>query len=494
MTAFALRRRANIALAGTVGAAEVPNPLNSILDLFVSARAAVGSTEWTWVQANTNTFESVLPPVGLRDDFASGTGILEMIPAWMGWVWNNDRLCFEYDGTGHSAAGCTERFSWSAVTRQHSLAFYGSEQIACPDPYYRAHDFNGTPPSRHPYGLQCYGKVRQRIYLACAGTFNSGNRGRVWDPAVTGDQPNGPDGNPGLRFTGIFEIDMSQAGTGKVLGATGSNPARGANAGTVLTGASAAVHHDWYAPGGPTPTFLSQVQAPAIEGAMVYTGEVAGKDAFYWTSGQKWLIRTTINSNNPADDTHVLIARESSAYGQGRGSVQISFDPTRRVVLAITDDVDTNPGCVAFADPKRPEGGSEQWRAATLSGNAGDITEFLALNRLDMGVQWDPISGKHLAWNGLGRQVWAITTPATDSGTGFTPDTGWLLEKLPMNATQPAPPTTPDPRQASGGVQIIGVNGKWAHADELRAMGTIVGTNAGNVWFLLGPGWTDPRA
>jgi hypothetical protein len=464
------------------------------LNALAAARALVAPTEWTWVQVSNNTFQSALPPVGLRDDFSGGEGIEQIITAWGGWVWNPDRLSFEYNGTGHSAAGCTEWFSWSAVTREHSLAYYGSEQIAVNGgPYHRSPDFNSTPPSAHPYDNQCYGKMRRRVYQAYAGTFNSGNRGRMWNPAQSGAQSLGSDGLPGPNATSIFEIDMSQAGTGKVLGATGSNPARGANAGTVLTGANAAAARDWIGLGA-QPFFLGVNPAIGVEGSIAYSNEVPAKDSFYWTAGNKWLVRTTINSDNPAQDTHQLVARESLAYGQARGSVQISLDPIRRVVVVITNDIDANPGCVAFADLKRAFGGGESWRSATLTGP--DIAEFLALNRLDMGIQYDPVSGKHLAYNGLGRQVWGITPPAASAGV--TPDTGWLLEKLPMNAVQPGPPPTADPQntvgQVPGAEQIIGVNGKWKHADELRAHAFIEGQLAGRVWMLLGPQWTDPRS
>ncbi|MEY3253165.1 MAG: hypothetical protein RL227_2138 [Pseudomonadota bacterium] len=464
------------------------DPLDGILNLFVAARAAVGPTQWTWVQANTNAMTDAFPPVGLRDPAFGGDGILQMVTAWGGHVFNPDALAAEVNGTGHSAAGCTEWLRWSLGTRQWSLSYYGAEQIACPAPYYRARDFNGTPPSAHPYDNQCYGRVRQRIYQAYAGTFNSGNRGRVWRPSEPGVQSNGADGQPGANYTGIFEINMAQAGTGKVLGATGTNAAWGASAGTVLPGANAALLHDWLG-AGPTPFFEDAVQAPGVESSMAYTSEIPGKDAFYWTAG-KWLVFTTINSNNPADDTHALVCRDGTAYGQGRGSVQISLDPARRVVVAVTNDNDANPGCVAFADLKRTWGASNGWRSATLTGP--DIAEFLALNRLDMGCKHDPVSGKHLLYNGVGRQAWAITPPAGNP----TPDTGWTLEKLPMNASVAAPPTSADTFQTAGQVPgadfIIGINGNWQHHDAVRAQCAILGRQ-GDVWYLLGPGWTDPR-
>ncbi|MEY3253506.1 MAG: hypothetical protein RL227_2479 [Pseudomonadota bacterium] len=466
------------------------DPLDGILNLFVAARAAVGPTQWTWVQANTNDITDAFPPVGLRDPFTSGEGMIQMVSAWGAHVYNPDALAAEVNGTGHSAAGCTEWFRWSLATRQWSLSYYGAEQIGCPAPYYRARDFNGTPPSAHPYDNQCYGRVRQRIYQAYAGTFNSGNRGRVWRPSEPGTQSNGADGQPGVNYTGIFEINMAQAGTGKVLGATGTNAAWGASAGTSLTGANAALLHDWFGTGGPVPFFEGAVQAITVESSMQYTDEVAGKDAFFWTSGSKWLIRTTINSSNPADDTHELVCRDGSVYGGGRGSVQISLDPTRRIVLAVTNDADTNPGAIKFADLKRTWGVSNGWRDATLTGS--DIAEFLSINRIDMGCKYDPISGKHLLYNGVGRQVWAITTPTGNP----TPDTGWTLEKLPVNASVAAPPTSADTLQTAGGVPgadfIIGINGNWQHHDDVRAQCAILGRQ-GDVWYLLGPGWTDPR-
>jgi hypothetical protein len=468
-----------------------PSSPDSLLNLFVAARAAVAPTDWTWVQANTNDITDAFPPVGLRDPAFGGEGILQMVSAWGGHVFNPDALAVEVNGTGHSAAGCTEWLRWSLATRQWSLSYYGAEQIACPAPYYRARDFNGTPPSAHPYDNQCYGRVRQRIYQAYAGTYNSGNRGRVWRPSEPGVQSNGADGQPGANYTGIFEIDMSQAGQGKCLGAAGTNAAWGASTGTVLPGANAALLHDWLGPGGANPFFLGLSLPLTIESSMCPTDEIPGKDAFYYTAGNKWVVRTTINSDDPAEDTHELVCRDGAVYGGGRGSVQMSLDPVRRVLLAVTNDADTNPGCIKFADLKRPWGVDNGWRDATLTGP--DIAEFLALNRLDMGCKYDPVSGKHLLYNGVGRQVWAVTTPAGNP----TPDTGWALEKLPMNASVAAPPVSADTFQTAGQIPgadfIIGINGNWQHHDDVNAHCAILGRQ-GDVWYLLGPAWTDPRS
>lgn len=467
------------------------------LDLNNAARAAVAPTEWAWVQDNINTAESIFPPVGLSDDFAGGTTHQYIIAAWGGYVWNNRANAAEMNGTGHSAAGLTEWLRWQG-NGSWRLSFYGAEQVSCGGgngEYHRSVDFNSTPPAQHPYDTQCFGRIRGVVYQGYAGVFNQGQPPRVWDPAFPGIQPNGPDGLPGLRRPGIFEISMTQACTGKVVGQTGSNPARGAFAGTVLPGANAAKLHDWYGPGGANPTFDGFVQGVGIEASMAYSDEVPGKDSFYWVGGTKWVIHTTINNSNPNSSTHVVVGRESTAYGQGRGSVQIALDPVRRVIVVVTNDQDTNPGCVAFMDLTRPWGFANAWRSATLTGNPADIAEFLALNRLDMGVQHDPVSGKVLAYNGLGRQVWAFTPPAPVGGV--TPDTGWALEKLPMNASLPAPPATADPLNTVGNVpgaeMIIGVNGKWKYAPGLRSFLFIEGARPGRTWRLLGPNYTDPR-
>lgn len=474
---------------------------DALLNLFVAARAAVAPTEWTWVQATTNRWVDAVPPIGLRDPFNAAEAMNEVLTDWPVFVFNSDDLTLDIPPNGgHSSSGWNGVMRWSLITRQYSIGYYGARQIPCPAPWYRPADFNSSPPSPHGYGNAAYGRRRKRIYQGYGGVFNTGFLGRVSDPAVPGDQavtPGDP-GERGLRRVGMYEIDMSQAGTGKVIGQTGSNAATGANAGTVLTGANAATLHDWYAPGGPAPVFLGQTLGMGAETAMVWSDEDPTRDVIYWTDGNKWLVRTTINSNNPADDTHELICRSGTAYAGSRDSVQISRDSVRGVVVAITNDQDTNPGCVAFADLKRPTGGSELWRSATLTGNPAHIAEFLALNRTHIGVRHLPTLGKHLIYNGVGRQVYAITTPPTDGATGFTPDDGWLFEKLPMNATQPAPPVTQHTRKVNaGGELIVGVNGGWQEVLEVGgAMVFIEASNDpdrhGNVWWLLPSGWNNP--
>ena len=159
-------------------------------------------------------------------------------------------------------------------------------------------------------------------------------------------------------------------------------------------------------------------------------------------------------------------------------------DPVRGLLVAISGTVNANPGFVYFMDLKRPWGASNGWRAATLTGPA--LSEFIAMERRECGCDYSPWANGVLVYNGLGRQVWLITAPAAVGG--ITPDTGWVLTKLPMDATSAAPPTTPHPYQ----LPDIGVNGKF---QRVRRIGHayVEDPIAGRVWWLVPGNHADPR-
>ena len=357
-------------------------------------------------------------------------------------------------------------------------------------PRYRSADYNVTPVSSHVYGNNVYLTVLDRFMTFGGAAYGDGGTLRVYDASIPGDQ------SP-LRSAGAYTLDMSQAGTGKVAGLTGSNVKGTGYTDTNLDGANAWLLRDWF---GQATTHPSRPRAGGVDfDQHINCGAVAtvegGVDVVYYTAGSgtaRHLWRVEVRAD-PLDDVQTYVAAQGvddSAQGQG----PIALDPVRRVVVKLNNSGGGASGTLQFVDLKRTWGATNGWRAATLTGS--DVSEFTASGGglLNAGIAYNPIKGCFTVYN-MGRQVWDIYPPDSaayvdNSNANLTTDSDWALVKPTMDTVGSAPRST----YATGAVLgETGLLGKWKWVDDLRCGLVTFGNQAGEVWAYKPTGWTDPR-
>jgi len=459
------------------------SPLAAVLDLIASA------PDESWVQLNTNTMQSAYAPAGLVSQLGPA-GQERIQGAWPSAAWSESRKSLVMWGGGHANSPTGQVFEWSAATRQWSLAFHQSDLVEVSGvPRYRSSDFI-TPVPSHTYGNNNYLQVLDRFMTFGGAAYGDGGTLRVYDTGIPGAQ------SP-LRSAGMYTLDMSQAGTGKIAGATGGNVHGTGYATTDLTGANAWTLRDWFSlstasPARPRASGVDHDQHINCGTATTVEG---GKDIVYYTAGSgtaRHLWKLQVESDWTSDVHTYVAAQGSDNSSQGQGP--IALDPVRRVVIKLNNSGGGVSGALQFVDLKRTHGATNGWRAVTLTG--ADAAEFAAMspNLMNAGVCHNSVKGCFVVYN-MGAQVWEVYPPDSatyvdNSNTDMTADGGWYLVK-PAMASGPASPRTSYVSHPTLGE--TGLLGKFRWAESLRCALVTFGNQDGEVWAYRPTGWADPR-
>lgn len=458
------------------------------LDLILAAPAE----SWIKLNAGMNTLSSQFPTSDLANGSLGPSDSRRIQGAWpsFGWDSNSHRLVIW--GGGHANAAVNEVYEWRADDRQWHMAFYPSEMVQVGSaPRYRSSDFNSTPVSSHTYGNNNYLTVLDRFFTFGGGAYGDGGVLGVYNASVPGYQ------SP-LRAAGCYTLDMTQAGTGKMAGATGSNRHVGAYASTDIPGADAWQLRDWFGQAyghASRPSWFGSNFDQHINCGTAATVE-GGKDVLYYSAGSgtpRHLIRVVFTDSNPVNDVQTYICAQGVDNPGARGQGPIAIDTVRRVVIKNNGPVSPTAGnVIEFCDLKRTWGATNGWRFATLAG--ADLAEFLAVSLMNAGMVYNPIKGCFVIW-AMGRQVWEIYPPDSaayidNSNANLTADTGWSVVKAAMDTGSTAPRSTyvSDPNLGE-----TGTLGKFRWADDMRCAVATFGNADGEVWAYKPAGWTDPR-
>lgn len=460
--------------------------------LDVALNAIAGVAEEGWVRLNANTMQSVYAPTGLTSQLGP-SGQERIQGAWPSMAWDSTAHRLIAWGGGHANSPTGQVFEWSAVTRMWSVAFHQADLVQVSAvPRYRSADFNDTPIASHTYGNNVWLSVLQRFLTFGGAAYGDGGTLRVYDTGTPGNQ------SP-LRSAGAYTLDMTQAGTGKVAGATGSNVHGTGYTTTDLDGAAAWTLRDWFGQS------TSHASRPRVSGAdhdqHINCGAcqevLAGKDVVYYTAGSgtpRHLWKVVLDADPLNDVQSYVAAQGSDNSSQGQGP--IALDPVRRVVAKLNNSGRGASGCVQFVDLKRTWGATNGWRAVTLTGTDAAAFAALSPDLMNAGIVHNPIKGCFTVFN-MGVQVWEIYPPDSasytdNSNANLTGDT-WSLVKPTMVGI--AGSTAPRSSYVTGAdLGETGLLGKWRWAEDLNAAIVTFGNRAGEVWAYKPTGWTDPRA
>jgi hypothetical protein len=268
---------------------------------------------------------------------------------------------------------------------------------------------------------------------------------------------------------------MTEAGTGKTSGATGSMDGAGASAGINLVGANAWTLRDWF--GQPSPPTYSGTQASEhINRSAMVTVE-GGKDVVYYTANSFHVWRAVIEAN-PVNDTNTLIGL-GFANTNDLSAIQ-TLDPVRRLIIS-TELGNFDREQVCFVDLKVTWVATDCWQRATLTG--ANAAEFRTMNKNGASTVYNPTKGCitffHRPQVAAG-YLWEIYPPAGSP----TPTTGWSIVKVPITGTPTAPTVAEGDKP---------VHRKWLWAGSLGVGLYLVNETAGEIWAYKPAGWTDPR-
>ncbi len=436
---------------------------------------------WVRLDNGVQTFASAWPETQYRDPGANYPAVLY---AWRGVCWNENAKCLEFDGSGHANGSSNERFRWSAASRGFSLAFYGSQHINV-WPYggrntHRVKGFNDAPTARHVYANACHITQLDRVVNFGGAAWNDGFALRVFDEAIPGDQE-------GLRIAGCFTIDMTLAGQGYTLGATGTNY------GPSLPGANACQLRDWLHPDHPSrPVFGGNTYATHQDrGAQATVENVGGtlRDVVYYTAGSNFGLLRTVFRANPLDDTTTLVCNGLGFDGDGEvcAGGNIALDPVGRVVCFLARGastfepfrfVDLDAPTPAFTQPISPSG----LRA-----------ELKAEPKGEPSLTWEPNDGCYVAMTRGSTStpgifpagVYRIFPPARSGG--LIPAAGFSIDRRNSPAGAPLPPAGP-----VGGESFISIAGAAPYAPSLGVILHV--TSNGEVHAYIPENWPDPEA
>ena len=439
---------------------------DEVLDLIAAA------PDNSWVQLNTNTFQSAWAPADLRQIYPYSGGVQPESPSaiigkWgsIGWDSNRGRLVLW--GGGHANIGLSEVYTWSCATRQWQLAFATTRlyQVDSYPTYRNVNNGNSGPISSHTYANNNYLPIIDRFYTGGGAGVGNGGSLPVWS------------GDTRLRDAGGYTLDLTLAGQGYVATATGENIKYGAYASVDLPGANAWKLRDWGAINSATQTTgPSGNQLVRIESGTAYAEE-GGKDVLYWVGNDR-LWRTVFNDDTPANDqitqwTGLQNARESNGA--------IAYSPDHQIVL-IPNGRRTDQRLFFFVDLKLGPNTSVGW-TSIFSMTGDSASGFIGANGLttSSGIAYDQHKGAFVLWM-KGRQPWLIYPPSGNP----TPNTGWSVVGPTMDTGTTCPTDTLDANDS-------GVIGKFKYAPDLRCCVAVEGITNGNVWALKLAGWTDPR-
>jgi hypothetical protein len=456
-----------VTIAGgrSVGSSSLPH--NAILDLIAAA------PELSWLQVNTNTYESVWAPVDLRAPFGSGVGPPDaVINAWSSFAWDSIHHRLILWGGGHANYAGNEVYTWSAVTWQWELAYHTADVLPLGGTYITADGWQNSAMSSHTYKNQTYLPIQDKFLTMGGAAHNSGALFAVIEDVG---------GSPSvIRPVGAYTLDMAQAGQGKVGGSTGSNSKRGGYAEVNLSGANAWKPRDWYLDHPSINSLAASVSR--LGGTSAYAVE-NGHDVIYQAAsngsgGGHGLTRFEFVNNDYHNDIITTLGIPWNAPG---GENTGAYDPAHQVfVCAIAAS-----GTPFFGWDLKTGGPNNKNFNVVNAGLTGPGTaEYISLNvSTPFAIEYDAVRQRFVAWS-KGGKAFSITVPAGNP----TPVTGWVVTKL-------LDPTTNRPQTGAemGSQNDTGIYGKWRYAPDLDAFVALQRTRDGNIWILKPENWLDPR-
>lgn len=439
---------------------------NAILDLIAAAPPL------SWIQANTNTFQSVFPIPDMTPLLGSGVGSQNAIIAcWSGFAWDSSRSRLAIFGGGHANYAGNDVFIFDMFTRQWKLGFYPTEVKNSAAGFETVDGTLKTPMSSHTYGNNNYLPLLDKFITFGGAMQSSGGAFVVTDPT----------GASVLRsLPGGYTCDLSLAGQGFVGGISGTNVKRGTAAAVSLPGA-----HAWYA----RDYLLDHAEKAGLALQLIFhiNGRTAvvqegGVDVIYINASgggtSPSLFRIAYHdADNYLTDQITQVGRFWDNPGTDAGG---DFDPVKKCFAYVGDATHA----FAFWDLNFA-GSSNQNKLVPVTGLTGSgVTEFTSLSTYqDLGMLYDSNRARFVCW-GRGGAVYAITVP---DGSPI-PTTGWNVVKI-------ADPTSPRPMTvAELGVHCdTGVHGKWKFAKDLDAYVGLQHDTQGDVWVFKPENWIDPR-
>lgn len=434
--------------------------------------ALSGMSDGTWLKVNAsgNKFSDAWSPVDYR---ATGPGTNSapdaLIRCWSGFAWDEEQCRLLLWGGGHANSWSNSIYVWEAATGNWKLGFHDTRIAAN-----GVDTFDGalnSPVSSHTYGNNIWLPVSKRFATFGGAAQPSGGQLKVYDAA----------GNE-LRKARFYTCDLSQLGTGKVGGLTGSNVQTGTTAGVSLTGANAWQLRDWDLTSVP---LSSRIGYP-VNGWAQAESE-GGKDAIYVSSGlgtggtSLGMLKVVINDiNNPATDTVTDIGRAWTNMSADSGG---AYDTARN--LAFTCRRDSNFPFEGW-NGNTPSGSNNNYRvpdSAVTGDKAALYAMFAAGGGKSTGVCFDKVRGKFVIWC-YGGAVFYITPP---SNLANLETSGWVVQQVGSDVISPRPKAI---AEYSVGTLETGVHGKFRYSRSLDCYIVLTHVADGEVWIYRPAGWT----
>lgn len=473
MSAVPADRIVGCASGGVIAAGRHRFSHNALLDLIADAPNA------SWLQANTNTFQSQWPADDYLPMFGAGPGDPQaIIRAWSGFGWDSKNHRLVIFGGGHANYSGNDTYIWDAVTRQWTLAFYPSDVKTNSTGHETVDGPLHSPIASHTYCNNNYLPLLDRFITFGGAAHSSGGPFLITDG-----------GGATLRMLpGGYTCNLAQAGQGKVGGLTGSNVKRGSSLGVDLAGANAWYPRDW---------LLDHPQAALAANLTRHVNfftiyhEEDGKDVLYVGASSggttPHLFRVQYNdADNYLTDSITHVGQAWSNTGVDTGA---AFDPVNNTVIYLGSG--TYP--IYGWDLDYASATNHNFRVAPAGITGPDAAEWLANGVADMGLLYDPIRGYFVSWDRGGR-VWSIEVPVGDP----IPESGWVVTKIKDTAvgeTRPATALELGYGQVPENDQEMdrGVCGKWKYAPDMDCYIALQGSFSGNIWLYKPIGWQDPR-
>lgn len=439
--------------------------INTLLDSI----AALG--ENSWLKLNINNFEDVWPVDDLRPTYNNGkANPKNIIQAWSSFAWDKNKSRLILWGGGHANTSSNEPYVFNATTGLWELAFVPSA-YRVGDPGVEVIPVCGgyrVPQSSHTYDNQIYLPILDKFLTMGGAAFNSGGPFALYDES-----------NNLVSYPSAYKLDLTLSGQGLVGGATGDNQHDGAYAGVDIQGANAWEPIQWLT----TPAGDAfNGRNGSINGLTAYDEE-NGKDVVYMTKSSgtaRSLFKVVFNDDDYANDTITQVGRYyTGSSGDGAGA----YDDTNKVFL-FTQTNTTTP--FMFWDVSLAGTTNNEVRVNSANIAGTDIVDYIAESDFgDFGMDFSPLLGKYFLWS-RGGTIYTVTPPV-----GLpTPDTGWVVEKLPAPVGN-VPMTSAELAVGTNG--DTGVMGKWEHAPELNCFIGLQHMYHGDVWLYKPTGWIDPR-
>ncbi|MCU0691828.1 MAG: Ig-like domain-containing protein, partial [Polyangiaceae bacterium] len=392
--------------------------------------------ERSWAKVNINRFDSVWVPEQLQAQGGLGQP-KSVIEAWSSMAWDSKRGDLIFWGGGHANYNGNEVYRWNAATLEWERASLPSKVVQVQSPQFDTVDGAfASPVSSHTYDNSEYLPIVDRFITFGGAAAHTGSIFLAQNPDGT------------WRPTGPYLWDPSKANANLVGGLDGSGV-------------------DPTTPGGQMWQNRDNNQFGHTEGTTAYA-EIGGKDALFVELNHGVLLRYVLNDvDNPALDTYEIIGGTNPYVftGQGAGA----YDPVHNVYLrtAVKDSAGVARLVYWDIDLAAPT----NWnRFATLNDPSGTFKISW-----DMGLDYDPVRGTFVAWNGSG-DLWAISAPSNLSDP-------WNVEPL-----RPGGAVVPNVGSISGA--FTGVLGKWKYVSGLDLFAGVIDPYSGDVWIYKPSQWT----